>query len=113
MSEVLTKGCYHIAIAKQYLEAFEVECRKEAKRQAKLWVGKVDFLLNDVYSRLTPKGRELFKEEILRGDTLFFENISEMILKLNPDQREALEQLLTAMMKGETIKVIQDGDTNY
>lgn len=113
MSESLTKGCYHIAIAKQYFELFELDCKQEAKRQARLWIGKTDFLLNDVYSRLTPKGRELFQSEILRGDTLFFENISEMILRLDPDQRDALEQVLTAMSKGETIKVIQDGDTNY
>lgn len=113
MSEALTKGCYHIAIAKQYFEGFRGDCKKEGKRQADLWVNKTDFLLKDVYSRLTPKGRELYEQEILRGDTLFFENISEMILRLNPDQREALEQLLTAMMKGETIKVIQDGEPNY
>ncbi len=113
MSEALTKGCYHIAIAKQYLEGFRGDCKQEGKRQADLWVNKADFLLRDVFSRLTPKGRELFEQEILRGDILFFENISEMILRLSPDQREALEELLLAMSKGETIKVIQDGEQNY
>ena len=107
MSEPLTKGIYHINIAKQYFKAFKIECRQQAKLQADSWVKRIEWIENDVYGALTPQGKELFKQEIANGDTLFYENVSEMIMKMDDKQRELVERLCESILKGETIEFIE------
>lgn len=107
MSQSLTKGAYHINIAKQYLEAFSVECRQSAKNMANAWVQKLAWLENDIYRSLTPEGQQLFKEEIKNGDTLFFEGLSENLLRMTPDQRELMERISEALLKGEMIEFVK------
>jgi hypothetical protein len=102
-SELITKGSYHISIAKKYLEGFKLECRQSAKYQAGQWVQKLEWLEKEIYSALTPQGKELFKKELLKGDVLFFPAISNNIMQMNDEQRELMERLSESILKGETI----------
>lgn len=102
MSELLTKGCYHLHIGKQYLEAFHVE-NIGNKNQSRNWLNKIQFVEDDVLAALTPEGREACRREIKQGDTLFFASINEKYMQLNADQRSLLETLADAMLKGEKI----------
>lgn len=103
-SELLTKGCYHLSMAKEYFDGFKLECKLSAKKQASSWVNKIQWIENDVFNALTPKSRELFKEEIKNGDILFFANLSENILMMTPKQRELIESISENILKGEIIE---------
>lgn len=103
-SELITKACYHIAIAKQYLEGFKLETRQQAKYQASLWVRQVEQVEKSIYLSLTPESKILFNKEILEGDLLFLPNMSELILKMNNEQRELIERLAEGILKGEIIE---------
>ncbi len=104
-TESITKAIYHLGISKQFFEAFRDSCRLDAKRQAGLWVGKVDFVLSDVYAALTPKARELYHEEIKNGDVLFLPSLSEKLLRMTPEQREFVELMCVQVLRGEKIEV--------
>jgi len=104
MSSVLTKGIYHLNIALEYFTVFKVECKQEAKYQAGTWIKRIEWLNNDIYSALTPEAKQLFNEEIKKGDLLFHENLSENILRMNPEQRELIEKIAEGILKGEIIE---------
>lgn len=102
----LTKGLFHVAIAKQYFEGFKLSCKQSGKHQAGVWVNKLSFLESDVYSALTPESRDQFIKEIKTADVLVYEEIFRLTLLMNNDQRELLERLATAIVKGEAIEYI-------
>lgn len=104
-STALTKGIYHLTISRQYFESFKNDCKKEAKKDANWWLHNLTMVENSVVRSMTPESRELYQEEIKEGDVLFFPNISEMILRMTPEQRDTVERICDALLKGEMIEV--------
>jgi hypothetical protein len=107
MSSPLTKACYHLNIARQYLELFRIECKQGAKNQAGTWVNKAVFLENDIMNALTAKSRDQYRDEIMKGDPLVFDSIFEKLLAMSLEQRETMEYVCSEVLKGETIQVEQ------
>lgn len=104
-AENLTKAIYYAGIAKKFFEGFRDECKQDAKRQANLWVNKIEFILSDVYSALTPAARELYLDELKNGDVLFLPSMSEKLLRMSPEQREFVELMCVQILRGEKIEV--------
>mgnify|MGYP000039933339 CR=1 FL=1 len=102
-TESLTKACYHLKLSKEYMDDFYRGCRQEAKNRASGWVNRLNFVITDVRAALTPEARERFDQEITTGDILFTQSISEKWIQLTPQQRELLETMAEAMIKGEEI----------
>ena len=108
-TESLTKALYHLSLAKEYLEDFKRTCRMEARRQAGLWVGKLDFTQQDIYSALTPRSRELYHEELKSGDLLFTQSISEKWIRMTSEQRDTLEMAADGILLGQfTIEKVNE-----
>lgn len=95
---------FHIAIAKEYFNAYKDSLKATVKHQAKMWVGKLEFLHSDVYSAMTPESRETFIKEIKNNDVLAYEEIFRLTLMMDNEQRELFERLGTAILKGEMIE---------
>lgn len=106
--ESLTKGIYHLGIAKDFLEDFKRSAKMEVKHKASGWVAKLGSVLSSIYESLTPKSRELFQQEIVNGDKLFFLQISELAMRMTPEQREGLERLALIILSGEKIEASDD-----
>jgi len=102
-NESLLKLIYHSAMALQYGEDFARECKMTARHQANNWVSKLKFLQSDIYSALTPASREIFMQEIKKGDILFLGSVAEKWLRLDDSQKDILETMMIAMLKGETV----------
>ncbi len=105
-TESLTKACYHIGIAKVFMEDFHRDSRMEAKNQSRLWVGKLNFLMTDIRSSITPEARQRWDEELVHGDLIFTLSISEKWIQLSPRQREVIENIAEAFIRGEEVKII-------
>ena len=64
---------------------------------------KIEFVENDVMASITPESREIFRNEIKNGDTLFFQAINEKYLMLTPEQRDTIEAIIDKVISGEEI----------
>lgn len=102
----LAKGLYHIQIAKDYYEMLRLDARYSAKGFLNNWLNKLSFLTNDVLTRLTNDNAEWFRNEVVKGDNIFFDALSEKLMHLNPQQKEQIELIVNAMVKGEEIKFV-------
>lgn len=105
-TESLTKATYHIGLAKIFMEDFHRSCRMEARRQASMWGGKLNFLMTDIRSSITSESRERLDEELIHGDLLFTVSISEKWIQLSPEQREFIEKISEAFIRGEEVKIV-------
>lgn len=99
----ITQGSYFLNIALQYFKNFEKDCKMGAKMKANSWVKKIEFVENDVMASITPESREIFRNEIKNGDTLFFQAINEKYLMLTPEQRDTIEAIIDKVISGEEI----------
>ena len=103
----ITQGSYFLNIALQYFKNFEKDCKMGAKLRAKSWVQKIEYVENDVMAAITPESREVFRQEIKSGDTLFFQAINEKYLMLTPQQRDTIEAIIDLVIKGEEVTIEQ------
>ena len=100
----ITKGCDHLNIAKEYLLDFKRCCIYDVKQKASLWASKVEYVLNDIFNNLTPEAKEVYRKEILNSkDPIFMEAISFKFLQLDEAQREMMETIIDAVLRGEKI----------
>lgn len=67
----LAKGLYHIQIAKQYYEMVALESKRDVKSTFNLWVGKLNYLINNVYDRMGEKQGRSLKLLLLMGIAFF------------------------------------------
>lgn len=102
-TESLTKAIYHLELSRQFMEDFKRTCKQEAKAQANTWLNKLSFVKQDVYCSLTEKSRELFQEEINKGDVLFTTAISEKWIRMTQEQRELFELAADGILRNELI----------
>ena len=106
----LAKGLYHIQIAKDYYEMLKLDTNYTAKSFLNNWLNKLNFLTNDVLTRLTKENAEWFREEVIKGDNIFFDAVSEKLMHLNPKQKEQIELIVNSMVNGEDIEFTQSNN---
>ncbi len=101
----LAKALYHISIGKKYFEMIMVDKSYNAKMIFQQYVNKCDWIERNIYDRLKDETRAMYKESIIKGDTVFFDSCSEKLLLISESQKQAIEQILDSIIKGETIEI--------
>jgi hypothetical protein len=107
-AKAFTKAMYHLRTAKEYLEVFKIEADKANVHNVRGWINKLNFIENDASSIMTAESRDHFRKEIKQGDILFHSNISTLLLHLDDKQRLLVEDLVNAMIKGESIIPVKE-----
>lgn len=100
----LAKGLHHINMAKQYFEDVRIGCTGDLKNTFNGYINKCDWILNNVFDKLKPDTRKVYKEEL--SDSLGIDHINDQLMRLDNNQRSQLEDILENIVKGKQVKVI-------
>ena len=99
----LAKGLHHLNIAKQYFEDVKMGCVGEVKNTFNGYVNKCDWILNNVFDKLSDEKRKIYKEEL--SDSLSIDSINDQLMLLDNTQRSQIEELLEAIVKGKRVTI--------
>jgi len=100
MSQEITRALHSISVAKLYLEDFINEY-PSLTRKANQWINKLSFVSHDCLSVLTQESREIYRQQIEKGDPLLFEHVFQLLAKMTPSQRSLIEKAAEALLKDE------------
>ena len=101
----LAKALHHVSISKQYFEMIGAGYHKGAKDLMNLYARKQDWLIKDIYDRLSDESRQFYKESLIAGDTVFASYISEQLLLINEQDKKVVEFIVDCLVKGKRIEV--------
>lgn len=93
-------------MAKSYFEDLRLGTSGEVKMMFSNIIMRCDWIINQIQNRLGRETLEIFKNEM--KDSLAFDSIMDNLVHLNTDQRQLLEEIIVAMTKGETVKIIDE-----
>lgn len=96
----LHRALYSLATSKTYLEDVIVEF-PGLERRINQWINRISFVQNDALCSMTPKGREIYREQITNGDHMAFEHLFTLFAEMTPEQRNLIERSAEALLKGE------------
>ena len=99
----LAKGLHHLNIAKQYFEDVKMGCTGDVKNTFNGYVNKCDWILNNVFDKLSNETRKIYKEEL--SDSLSIDSINDQLMMLDNTQRSQIEELLEAIVKGKRVTI--------
>jgi hypothetical protein len=99
----LAKGLHHLNIAKQYFEDVKMGCTGDVKNTFNGYVNKCDWILNNVFDKLSNDKRKIYKEEL--SDSLSLDSINDQLMMLDNTQRSQIEELLEAIVKGKRVTI--------
>lgn len=99
----LAKGLHHLNIAKQYFEDVKMGCTGDVKNTFNGYVNKCDWILNNVFDKLSNEKRKIYKEEL--SDSLSIDSINDQLMMLDNTQRIQIEELLEAIVKGKRVTI--------
>jgi len=99
----LAKGLHHLNIAKQYFEDVKLGCTGDVKNTFNGYVNKCDWILNNVFDKLSNDKRKIYKEEL--SDSLSLDSINDQLMMLDNTQRSQIEELLEAVVKGKKVTI--------
>lgn len=99
----LAKGLHHLNIAKQYFEDVKMGCTGDVKNTFNGYVNKCDWILNNVFDKLSNEKRKIYKEEL--SDSLSIDSINDQLMMLDNTQRSQIEELLEAIVKGKRVTI--------
>lgn len=99
----LAKGLHHLNIAKQYFEDVKLGCTGEIKNMFNGYINKCDWILNNVFDKLSNEKRKIYKEEL--SDSLSIDSINDQLMMLDNTQRSQIEELLEAIVKGKRVTI--------
>lgn len=107
----LAKGLHHVNIAKQYFEDIKITSKGTIKNTFTGYVQKCDYIINDVYDRLSEKTRKFYKEEM--SDSLGIDHITDQLMRLDVEQRQQIEDIINNVVKGKRVKIMidEEGET--
>lgn len=100
----LAKGLHHINMAKQYFEDVRIGCTGDLKNTFNGYINKCDWILNNVFDKLGPDTRKIYKEEL--SDSLGIDHINDQLMRLDNDQRSEFENILDNIVKGKKVRVV-------
>jgi hypothetical protein len=98
----LHRALFSISTAKVYLEDMIVDF-PEMKPKINQWINRLSFVSNDAVCSMTPNGREIYRQEITKGDPLQFEHMFQLMAQMDKYQRIMIEKAAEALLKGELI----------
>lgn len=104
----LAKGLHHLNIAKQYFEDVKIDCTGELKNTFSGYINRCDWILNNIFDKLSDEKRKIYKEEL--SDSLSIDAINDQLMMLDNEQRALIESLLDDIVKGKKVKVIIDDE---
>ena len=67
-------------------------------------IQKCDWIIESTKCRLTEENRNALKKEL--DDSFSFEAINDQLIRLNEEQRAFIEKIITAMVSGEEVKIV-------
>jgi hypothetical protein len=102
----LAKSLHHINNAKLYFEDISRDCSGMIKHIFLGYINKCDFIINGVKDRLGKENVEQLKKEL--ADSFVIEAINDKLVHLNNDQKQLIENLIDAMIKGEKVIAVND-----
>ena len=102
----LAKSLHHINNAKMYFEDVSRDCSGMIKHIFLGYINKCDFIINGIKDRLGAENVEILKKEL--ADSFIIEAINDKLVHLENDQRQMIESLIDAMIKGEKIIAVND-----
>ena len=105
---LMLKGLYHVSIAKQYFETAKIDKEFLIKNVFTTYINRLDYILNSVNSMVKGESKKILDQEVLKGDTLFFDSITDKMPKLSAEQREQIELIVDGFLKGEEIIFIDE-----
>ena len=106
----LAKGLHHINIAKQYFEDVRLGCTGDLKNTFNGYINKCDWILNNIFDKLGPDTRKVYKTEL--SDSLGLDHIVDQLIMLDNQQRNQIEEIIDTLVKGKKAKItidIEDG----
>lgn len=108
---LMLKGLYHTSIAKKYFETAKIDKHFSIKEVFSNYVNRCDYILNSVNSMVKGTSKNILDQEILKGDTLFFDSLMDKLPSLNSLQREQIETIIDGYLKGEEILFVDETKT--
>ena len=102
----LAKALHHINLSKQYFEDVRYGTKGEVKAIFNQYIQKCDWTISDVKSRLSNENRELLAKEL--EDSLSLDAIMDKLIHLDVKQKEFIEDLITSMINGEEVIIVDD-----
>jgi deoxyhypusine synthase len=99
----LAKGLHHINNAKQYFEDVKMGCTGDLKNTFNGYINKCDYILNNIFDKLGEKTRKVYKKEL--SDSLGLDAINDQLMMLDNAQRNQVEELLEAIIKGKKVTI--------
>jgi len=106
-SNNIVQSIHHLKMGKEHMEDF---CRQHkdsiGARIFKTYIARIDWIFRDITTSniVGEFVREGLKKEI-NSDVFTVPAITEKVALLDPDQREALENVIDSILKGEKIKI--------
>jgi hypothetical protein len=105
-SQSLLKALHHSTLAKQYFEDAKFGYKGGVKEFMNICIAKIEYVVNGVRLKLNP---ELLKEvDADLSDSLAFDSIKDILVKLNTSQRQMIESLALSLSKGEEIQILDE-----
>lgn len=101
----LTQACIFNSIAKQCFEAAAAEMIGTGKKGMNINVTRCKVNQSDVEAAITDEAaRAHFRKEIASADTLQLGNMVELYLRMTPEERDVVENLIECIKSGELIE---------
>lgn len=104
----IAKALIHVNNAKLYFDAIALDNEFRVKKIFKTYVDRLTWIETDILTRLKDTSKEFYKEAISNGDTLFYSDIAEKMLQLDEKGKQLIENLVNAILAGETIEVEEE-----
>jgi len=104
----LAKALHFGNVSKQYFELLRIGSSGETKNMFNQCIQRLDWVYHNIYDRLSQNSRDILKKEM--ADSLVFDEIISRLVLLEPQQRSAVEDIITQLSKGETIEVVQNNN---
>lgn len=110
MASSIMMAMHHLKLTNEYIKDFQRQyptTRGGAKFAE--YGRKLDWIIRDIitYPNFRDEVREAIKGELL-SEPFAYESIIQKASLLNPQQREVLEDVIDMVLRGETIKVINE-----
>ena len=99
----LAKALHFNQCSLEYFEALKLDVNGETKYLFQNCIQRLKWVYNNIYDRLGDESKAALKKEM--ADSLAMDSIIDGLIKLQPEQRNLIENLITALNKGETIEV--------
>lgn len=106
---------YHLKMAKEYFEdVIRQHPLSVPAKQAPGYNKRIDWIIKDFRTchRYDDDIRNAFNDEIIKGDIMFPQEISQKILRLNPEQRDFAEKVVDGLVRGEAMTVVTENEND-